>query len=270
VKYSDRLYIHKFEDIMGKQVENEVFTEQPITTAPEQREEYWFKNDPIYNLCLHLSYLNTAQEAFGSIAMQIINNQHIITGIGWNMNVAGESFTKKRQGYSNHAEFQSLQLAEELGYDMSNPNIPTYIFSAGRIVQEDTLFLHPVDYPFTCPKCVKSLSEANPNIYIITPSSDGVWLKTTIADARRSSKRYKDERVSRYDTMSEYISCSDIDISLTQDKMDRIVKDLEDNGIVIDPVIKEVFLQHYEELLNLSPRKRRKIWEDVVCSNNSF
>ncbi len=116
-----------------------------------------------------------------------------IAGVGWNMFVGGET-NMKRQGYSNHAEFQSMILAEVLGYDVSNSDVPTNIYSAGRLIKSDLLFLHPEGQRFSCTKCTSDREGESKYSYCYSLSS--IWLDGySSSEAHASSLIFKQNRV---------------------------------------------------------------------------
>lgn len=228
--------------------------------------EFWIYDDPKYNLCIHLSYLNTSEdESFGSIMIQRLGDTEKIVGVGWNMFVAGET-NMKRQGYSNHAEFQSLILAQALGYNVSNPDIPTEIYSAGRLIKSNLLFLHPDNQPFSCTKCTGSISKINPNIHIITPSTNSGWIDSPLSQAHQSAEEFKKNGVKRDKSMDSSLEISFLNISKTQERMDEIVKNIEENGVEIDEVVKEIILNQYEYLLTFPIQERRAYIENIFGS----
>ncbi|HPQ79145.1 MAG TPA: hypothetical protein PLG47_01685 [Candidatus Dojkabacteria bacterium] len=240
--------------------------EQSVSVKEREAKEFWFYNDPLYQLCINLSYLNTSNnEAFGSILTQKINGVETIAGVGWNMFVGGET-NMKRQGYSNHAEFQSMILAEVLGYDVSNSDVPTNIYSAGRLIKSDLLFLHPEGQRFSCTKCTSAIEKVNPNIHIVTPSAVYGWMDTPLSEAHASSLIFKQNRVKRDNSLDIAVSISGLNPQKTQDRMDNIVFRVEQSGILIDEIVKEVILGDYENILNLPIQERRALVENIFGS----
>lgn len=228
--------------------------------------ELWLHDDPKYNLCIHLSCLNTSEdETFGSIMIQEIDGVETLVGVGWNMNVNGIT-NMKRQGYSNHAEFQSLMLANALEYDVSNPNIPTKIYSGGRLIKSKLLFLYPDGQPFCCTKCASSIRKINRHIHLATPSAKYGWVDTSLPQASRSAEKFKSKKIRRDESMDCAVPISSLNISETQKRMDEIVSQIENEGIVIDEFVKEIIFNQYEFLLRLPIQERRAYIENIFGS----
>lgn len=242
--------------------------EQQKTEQNERREakDFWFYNDPVYNLCINLSYLNSSEEeAFGSILTQDIDGVKTIASVGWNMFVGGVT-NMKRQGYSNHAEFQSTILAQALGYDVSNPEISTHIYSAGRLIKSNLLFLHPEGHQFSCTRCTGAIGKINPNIHIVTPSAKYGWMDSPLTKAHESSLKFKQNGVKRDKSLDTNVSISGLNLQKTQYGMNEIIYRVEQNGLVIDEVIKEAILGQYEYLLKLPIQERRAFIENIFGS----
>ncbi|MGI6484681.1 MAG: hypothetical protein ACOX0R_03670 [Candidatus Dojkabacteria bacterium] len=228
--------------------------------------ELWFLDDLKYNLCIHLSCLSSSKnESFGSIAVQKIGDSERIIGVGWNMYLGGIT-NMPRQGYCNHSEYQSLILAQVLGYDVSNSDIPIEIYSAGRLIKSNLLFLHHPKQPFSCTKCTTSIEKINKNIRIVTPSEGCGWLSTPLFQAHDSAKEFKKNGVKRDMSMNSCVPISTLNISKMQEKMDELVRNIEDSAIVIDEVVKDMIFNQYESLLTLSTQERRAYIENIFGS----
>ncbi len=247
-------------------MEELLIQEQTKLVEGRDANEFWFYDDPLYKLCINLSYLNASEDqAFGSILTQEIEGVETIASVGWNMFVGGET-NMRRQGYSNHAEFQSLILAEVLGYDVSNRSLPTKIYSAGRLIRSNLLFLHPEGQQFSCTKCTSAIEKVNPSIHIVTPSAKYGWMDTPLSKAHESSLAFKQNGVKRDDCLDIAVRIPGLDTQKTQKRMNSIISQIEGEGIVIDEIVKKIILEEYENILNLSIQERRALIENIFGS----
>jgi hypothetical protein len=228
-------------------------------------EKEWFYHDPIFNLCIQLSYLNSSKnESYGAVAIQDIGNTPTIIGIGWNIYMGGKS-KLKRQGYANHAEFQSVALAEALGYNLNDRNLQTTIHVAGRLGQEDLIFLNPESVPFTCSVCTTTIPKYFPNVHLATPSYErGKWRHMSILEAYYGSLSFKKSNRDRVDTLKVLAKAQDLNTDFSQEHIDKLLKHTKRNGFSIDQRIEWGILRKYEEILNLKSSERRDIIEKLV------
>jgi hypothetical protein len=227
----------------------------------ESLENEWFYKDPLFNLCIQLSFLNSSNnESYGAIALRIINGRNRIIGVGWNIYMGGKT-RLKRQGYANHAEFQSLALAESLGYNLKD----TTIHVAGRLNNGKTLFLNPESTPFTCTNCTKGIPKHFTDVTFATPSVErNGWRYMTTLEAYYGSLYYQKNISNRLDTLINVAQVEDLNIGFEQGHIDRLIEYTEYNGIDIDPRIKWGILCRYEEMLDMRSLEKRDVVENIT------
>lgn len=141
-------------------------------------------NDEIYRKCINLAQKSSGKfERYGSL---LLNNNNIL-GEGYNRAIAHPRWKKNldriiRQGYSNHAEIESINDALMKGKDVKYSDI----YVAGYFTDSNKLFFQD---EFTCLKCSKKMLEYSiSNIFI--PTLDG-WKKIPIESAIIDSEKYK-------------------------------------------------------------------------------
>lgn len=245
--------------------------EKELWIAPEQTdnkiediENTWYYNDPLYNLCIQLSYLNSSNsESFGAVAIQNNKGTNTIVGIGWNLYMGGKT-KLKRQGYANHAEFQAAALAEGLGYNLNDPEKETRIYVAGRFVKEDTLYCSPESIAFTCLTCTKSLAKYFGKITLATPTTKRGWRHIPIQEAHNSALYFKYNKLTREDTNTMRVKVSDLNIGFEQEHMDNLINTFNELNIGVDDKLADILLSNYTDFLNLGKQARRKVIEDMI------
>jgi hypothetical protein len=244
--------------------EKELWLAPPEIETLENLKTKWFYNDPLYNLCIQLSYFNCSnEESYGAIALQKIDNIPTIIGIGWNMYMGGDT-NLKRQGYANHAEFQSAALAESIGYNLNDPRKNTCIYVAGRFVKEDLLFFSPQAISFTCTTCTTNLPKYFKNTSLAAPTKSDGWRYIDMQEAYNSSLFFKYQEYKRREVINTIAKASELNIAFEQQHIDTLITIISERGMAIDERIKEKLLRNYENLLDLKPLERRKTLENLI------
>lgn len=245
-------------------LDKELWLAPPEIEKEKSLEDKWFYHDPIYNLCLQLSYFNSSHsEAYGAVAVQHIEGTPKIIGLGWNMYMGGET-NFKRQGYANHAEFQAAALAESIGYNLNDPQNNTCIYVAGRFVKDDLLFFSPKHISFTCSTCSTNLPKYFKNTSLATPTKSNGWRHIDMQEAYNSSLFFKYQKYKRKDIIDTFAKASGLNLAFGQQHMDNLIHIIQRSGIHMDDNIKEGILGNYEELLELKPLERRIIIEKLI------
>jgi hypothetical protein len=236
----------------------------PETEKRESLENRWFYHDPLYNLCLQMSYFNSSNgEAYGAIAVQNIDNKPKIIGLGWNMYMGGET-NFKRQGYANHAEFQAAALAESLGYNLNDKKKETCLYVAGRFVKSGGLFFSPNPVAFTCVTCTKTIQKYFPNATLATPTKNEYWKHIPIEEAYNSSLYFKHQGLNREDITDLDTNVTNLNLGFTQEHIDRLINLLGENNINIDEKLEVNILGNYLKLLNSKASERRVFLEGLI------
>jgi hypothetical protein len=247
--------------------EKDIWLAPPEIKTYDSLEKEWFYNDLLYNLCIQLSYLNSSnEESYGAVALQKINGKPTIIGLGWNMYMGGET-NLKRQGYANHAEFQSAALAEAIGYNLNDKNKETCIYVAGHFVKEDLLFFSPEPISFTCTNCTSNLPKYFKNTSLAAPTIENGWKHIPMLEAYYSSLYFNQQDFNRRDVIQIQAKTSRLNIGFNQEHMNILTHSIENFGITIDNKLKKNLLEKYEELLNLKAMERRKIVESLMDDN---
>jgi hypothetical protein len=226
----------------------------------EKLEEEWFYKDPLFNLCIQLSYLNSSKdESYGALALKNVDGKKTIIGVGWNIYMGGDT-KLKRQGYANHAEFQSMSLAESLGYNLKD----TTIHVAGRVNNGETLFLNPESIPFTCTSCTKLIPKHFTDVTFATPSVErNGWRYMSAMEAYYGSIFYQNNISDRLDTIINVAQVTDLNIDFTQKHMNNLIENSEKSGFNLDPRIKWGILKRYQEMLDMKSLKKRSLVESL-------
>jgi hypothetical protein len=245
-------------------LEKELWLAPPEREKEKSLENRWFYHDPIYNLCLQLSYFNSSNsEAYGAVAVQNLEGRPTIIGLGWNMYMGGET-NFKRQGYANHAEFQAAALAESLGYNLNDKNKETCLYVAGRFVKSGGLFFSPNPISFTCLTCTKTIPRYFPNAILAAPTKDKGWKHIPIEEAYNSSLYFKHQGLYRENITDLNANAENLDLSFTQEHMDNLISQIENKGIRIDTRLKRNILSNYLNLINSTASERKKFTEDMI------
>jgi len=245
-------------------LEKKLWLAPPELEKEKSLENRWFYHDPIYNLCLQMSYLNSSNsEAYGAVAIQNIEGKPNIIGLGWNIYMAGET-NFKRQGYANHAEFQSAALAESIGYNLNDQNKETCIYVAGRFVKEDVLFFSPDNIAFTCINCTSNIPKYFENVSLAAPTTDKGWRYIPMQEAYYSSLFFKHQEFKREQFSNPVFSASNLNVDFNQEHINLLIEQVKWAGITIDKKIEIGLLKKYEELLNLKTEERRNLLENLI------
>lgn len=244
--------------------EKELWLAPPEIEEIENLEDKWFYHDPLYNLCIQLSYLNSSnEESYGSVAIQTVGDVPTIIGLGWNMYMGGET-NLKRQGYANHAEFQAAAVAEGIGYNLNDRKKQTCIYVAGRFVKEDMLFFSPENISFTCITCTTTLPKYFRNTSLAAPTVSKGWRHMDMQEAYFSSLFFNHNEFKRRDVLQTHAKASKLDISLDKSSIQDLIEKIKYFGFKIDKRIQKTLLGKYENLLTKKPSERRKIIEEMV------
>ena len=244
-------------------LEKQLWIAPPEIEKPDTLEDRWFYHDPLFNLCIQLSYFNSSnEESYGAVAVQEIDNKPMIIGLGWNMYMGGDT-ELKRQGYANHAEFQSAALAESIGYNLNDSQKNTYLYVAGRLLKENILFFSPEEIAFTCTTCTRTIPKYFKNATLVAPTKDKGWRYITMEEAYNSSLYFEHNNLKRENVLNFLADVSKLNISLEQNHMDTLIKNLQAHGTSIDDRLKNCILDKYKYLLQISPNERRRIVEGI-------
>ena len=227
-------------------------------------ENKWFYNDPIFNLCIQLSYLNSSnQESYGAVALQEIDKIPRIIGLGWNIYMGGET-DFKRQGYANHAEFQAAAVAESLGYNLNDKSKDTTIYVAGRILKEDLLFFNAPGIPFTCLTCTKTLSKYFKNVSLSVPTPNNGWWHMTIEEAHNSALHFRYNNLRRENVIAYFAKASRLETSFKQKNVNQLITNLKQRSIMIDKKLERNVLNSYEQVHQFTSTQRRALMESLI------
>jgi hypothetical protein len=245
-------------------LEKELWLAPPETEKEKSLEDRWFYHDPIYNLCLQLSYFNSSNsEAYGAVAIQTVEGKPKIIGLGWNMYMGGET-NFKRQGYANHAEFQAAALAESLGYNLNDKQRETCLYVAGRFSKSGGLFFSPNPISFTCVTCTKTIPKYFPNTRLAAPTKDKGWKHIPMEEAYNSSLYFKYQNLKREDITDLDGNVTSLNLGFTQEHINRLISLIKNNSIEIDERLERKILRNYLNLLNSTASDRRVFTEGMI------
>ena len=247
-------------------LEKELWLAPPEKEILENLENKWFYHDPIYNLCLQLSYFNSSNsEAYGAVAVQNVQESPKIIGLGWNMYMGGET-NFKRQGYANHAEFQAAALAESLGYNLNDKQNKTYLYVAGRFPKSGGLFFSPNSIFFTCVTCTKTIPKYFTNVTLATPTKNNGWRYISVQEAYNSALYFKHQGLNREDITDLDANTTNLNLGFTQEHINRLIALINNNNIKIDEKLEANILRNYFKLVNSTASQRRIFTEEMIDS----